>query len=68
MYESVIEIQQSKTKGFRKYCCSTMFPQIWKQLTDDLHAMKIEDLTKRVQVLSLQMKKNFKIINSKYWK
>ena len=28
-----------------------MFPQIWEQLTDKLHAMEIKDLTKRAQEL-----------------
>ena len=51
IYELVFGSQQPKAKGFRKNCYNTMFQQIRKQRNDGLHTMKIEDLTKRVQVL-----------------
>ena len=64
----LLKFSSLRQKDLESTTAAQCFSQIWKQLTDGLHAMKIEDLTECVQVLSLQMKKNVKIINSKCWK
>ena len=46
-----------KAKGFRRRCCKMLFHHVWQQLSDQFHAMEIEDLTSRVQT---QMKKNIR--------
>ena len=51
MYELLFSSQQPKAKDFRRHCCNVLFPHVRKQLSDQLHAMEIEDLTNRVQAL-----------------
>ena len=53
MYELVFGSQQPKAKPFRKHCCNVFFRHVHQQLSDKSHAMEIEDLTRRVQVLEL---------------
>ena len=53
MYELVFGSQQPKAKPFRKHCCNVLFRHVHQQLSDKSHAMEIEDLTRRVQVLEL---------------
>ena len=49
MYKLLFPSQQPKTKIFRRHCFDVLFPRVWQQLSDKLHAMEIENLTSRVQ-------------------
>ena len=51
MYELLFSSQQPKAKDFRRHCFNVLFPHVRKQLSHQLHAMEIEDLTNRVQAL-----------------
>ena len=51
MYELLFSSQQPKAKDFRRQCCNVLFPHVRQQPSVKLHAMDIEDLTGRVQVL-----------------
>ena len=51
MYGLLFSSQQPKSKDFRRQCCNVLFPHVRQQPSVKLHAMDIEDLTGRVQVL-----------------
>ena len=51
MHELLFSSQQPKVKDFRRYCFNVLFPHVRQQLSNKSHAMKIEDLTSRVEVL-----------------
>lgn len=51
IYELLFSRQQPKAKEFRKHCLNVSFPDFRQQLTVKLYAVKIEDLTNRVQAL-----------------
>ena len=53
MYELLFSRQKPKAKAIRKHCCNVLFPHVQQQLSGKSHAMKIEDLTSRVQVLEI---------------
>ena len=61
MYELLFSSQQPKAKDFRRHCCNVMLPQFRQQLSDKLHAMKIEDLTNLVQAQEKARPINMKI-------
>ena len=51
MYELLFSSQQPKAKTFRKHCCNVLFPHVWQQLSDKLHATEIKDLSGRLRAL-----------------
>ena len=54
MYELLFSSQQPKVKNFRRHCCSVMFPQIWRQLTNKMkeeHWQAITGCDNQVQAL-----------------
>ena len=51
MHEVLFSSQQPKTKDFRRHCCNVLFPHVRYELSDKSHAMEIEDLPGRVQIL-----------------
>ena len=53
MYELLFSRQQPKAKAVRKHCCNVLFPHVLQQLSNKSHAMEIEVLTSRVQVLEI---------------
>ena len=57
MYELLFSSQQPKTKGFRRYCCNVMFPQIRQQLTNKMkeeHQQAITDQDNQIQVFKYE--------------
>ena len=52
-YELLFSSQQPKAKYFRRHCFNVLFPHVRQQLSDKSHAMEIEGLTSRVQVLEI---------------
>ena len=53
MYELFFSSQQPMAKDFRRHCFNVLFPHVRQQLSDKSHAMEIEGLTSRVQVLEI---------------
>ena len=46
LYETVFSSQQSKSKDFRRHCCSVLFPHVRQQLTNKIqkeHQQAIEE-------------------------
>ena len=53
MYELLFSSQQPKAKDFRRHCFNILLPHVRQQFSDTSHAMEIEGLTSRVQVLEI---------------
>ena len=53
MYELLFSSEQPRTKEFRRNCFIVLFPHVQQQLSDKSHAMEIEGLISRVQVLEI---------------
>ena len=53
VYELLFSRQQPKAKAVRKHYCNVLFPHVLQQPSDKSHAMEIEGLTSRVQVLEI---------------
>ena len=54
MYELVFARQQPNAKAFKKYCCNTVFPHIWQQLTNKMvgdHQQAITGIQREHQLL-----------------
>ena len=56
MYELLFSSQQPKARNFRRHCFNVLFPHVQQQLSNKSQEMVIEDLTGRIQALSLGMK------------